>query len=356
MATTRYEFLDIAKGLGILAVVWAHIMLCGWSHKLCYAFHMPLFFLMSGMLFQKNKYKTFGEFVRKRAKRLFVPYLLYSLATWVLWVVFRLVRGDAVASYWMPLLQTFVAQGSGTYLVHNSALWFIPCLFAVEVMYFFVGKLKAGFALLVSFALAGLSFVLGHLFGKTWWFMPPWNFDAAFIALPFYCVGNVLATRFPLEKMVSYVHSHKWGTFGLWVLLTVLLVFGAMKFGTCSMGSSLYNCSGWIFVLRAFVGCGAMLCFSLLLCVPLKNCRWFQKAMDGIKWLGQNSLDVMCTHIPIKGVFVILVATLWHVGQDTVSSTMSLAWVVFAATMVAVVLAVFLVNYFFRNKFSKCLK
>jgi fucose 4-O-acetylase-like acetyltransferase len=354
MATTRYEFLDIAKGLGILAVVWAHIMLCGWSHKLCYAFHMPLFFLMSGMLFQKNKYKTFGEFIRKRAKRLFVPYLLYSLATWVLWAVFRLVRGDAVASYWMPLLQTFVAQGSGTYLVHNSALWFIPCLFAVEVMYFFVGRLKAGFALLVSFALAGLSFVLGHLFGKTWWFMPPWNFDAAFIALPFYCVGNVLATRFPLEKMVSCVHSHKWGTFGLWVLLTVLLVFGAMKFGTCSMGSSLYNCSGWIFVLRAFVGCGAMLCFSLLLSVILKGCSVYQKAMDCIKWLGQNSLDVMCTHIPIKGVFVILVAALWHVSQDAVSSTMSLSLVVFAATMLVVVLVVFFVNYFFRNKLSKC--
>ena len=356
MTTTRYDFLDIAKGLGILAVVWAHIMLVGWSHRLCYAFHMPVFFLMAGMLFRKDKYKTFVEFVRKRAKRLFVPYLLYSLATWVLWVAFRLVRGDSVASYWMPLLQTFIAQGSGAYIVHNSALWFIPCLFAVEIMYFFVGRLKAGFALLVSFALAALSFVLGHRFGKTWWFMLPWNFDAALIAMPFYCVGNVFVIRFPLEKTVSYVHEHKWGAFGLWVLLTVLLVFGTMKFGTCSMGSSSYNCSGWIFILRAFVGCGALLVFSLLLSVSLKNCRIHQKAMTGIKWLGQNSLDVMCTHIPIKGLFVILVAALWHVSQDAVSSTMSLSLVVFAATMLVVVLVVFFVNYFFRNKLSKCRK
>ena len=39
--TKRYDYLDITKGLGILAVVWAHIMLVGWSHKVIYAFHMP---------------------------------------------------------------------------------------------------------------------------------------------------------------------------------------------------------------------------------------------------------------------------------------------------------------------------
>lgn len=356
MTTTRYDFFDIAKGLGILAVVWAHIMLCGWSHGLCYAFHMPLFFLISGMLFRQDKYKTFWEFIKKRAKRLFVPYLLYSLATWVLWVSFRMVRGDAVESYWMPLLQTFIAQGSGAYIVHNSALWFIPCLFAVEIMYFFIGKIKWWLAISVCFVLAGLSFLLGHLYGNVWWFMLPWNFDAALIALPFYCVGNILVRHVSPEKMTSCVQSHKWGMIGLWLLLTILLVSGSLSFGTCSMGSSSYNCSGWVFMLRAFIGCGSLLVFSLLLSVSLNNCKVYQKAIGGIKWLGKNSLDVMCTHIPIKGVFVILVAVLLHVSQDVVSSTMSLAFIVFVATMLVVVLVIIIVNYLFRNKLTKCRK
>jgi len=53
MSAVRYDYIDIAKGLGILMVVWAHIMITGWTHQFIYAFHMPLFFLLSGMLFKR---------------------------------------------------------------------------------------------------------------------------------------------------------------------------------------------------------------------------------------------------------------------------------------------------------------
>lgn len=89
----RFDYLDVAKGIGILLVVWAHILLVGWSHRLIYAFHMPLFFLISGILYNKDKYKTFAEFFRVRFKRLIVPYLIYSVVTWAVWAVFRYLQG-----------------------------------------------------------------------------------------------------------------------------------------------------------------------------------------------------------------------------------------------------------------------
>ena len=140
MTNDRYEFIDIAKGVGILAVVWAHILLVGWTHEIIYAFHMPLFFFISGFLFNVNKYSSFQTFLVKRFKRLIITYFIYSFVTWGIWFIFRYVRHDLVKSYWMPLLQTFIAQGSGSYLVHNSALWFIPCLLAVEIMFFFISR------------------------------------------------------------------------------------------------------------------------------------------------------------------------------------------------------------------------
>lgn len=357
MTTSRYDYLDIAKGLGILAVVWAHIMLVGWSHQICYAFHMPLFFLISGMLFRKDKFTSFGEFLKKRTKRLFVPYLLYSVATWAIWAVFRMYRGDEVDSYWMPLLQTIIAQGSGEYMVHNSALWFIPCLFAVEVMYFFVSKLKDWAALGLCFCLAGLSFLLGHFHGRGWWFLLPWNFDAAMIAMPFYGVGHILVKHVSHEKIVGMAMSYRWKTFGIWIVSSMILIWLSMNYGECSMGSSSYNCSGWIFILRAFIGCSSMILFSLLLSVILKNSSVYQKSINDIKWLGQNSLDVMCTHIPIKGVFVIVGAALFHVSQEAISSTFSLSLLVFISTMVVVVIITLIVNHLFRNnKLSKCRK
>ena len=349
MAGTRYDYIDIAKGFGILTVVWAHIMLVGWTHQICYAFHMPLFFLLSGMLFRKDQYHSFGSFFKKKVKRLFVPYVLYSVVTWAVWAAFRMYRGDEVDSYWMPLLQTFIAQGSGAFIVHNSVLWFIPCLFAVEIMYFFVGRLKDWVALTVCFALAALSFLLGHLYGDDWWFLLPWNFDAAMIAMPFYGVGSLLTRHMPHDKIVDMASSHRWQIFLAFILSTLLLVYLSTNYDECSMGSSLYHCSGGMFILRAFVGCAAMLLFSLLLSVVLQDCNSYQTTMSGIKWLGVNSLDVMCTHIPVKGVFVILAAAMLHVGQDSVSSTLSLSTLVFMATMLVVVAIVRLINYLFRR-------
>ena len=140
MSTNRYDYIDIAKGIGILMVVWAHILIFGWTHRMIYAFHMPLFFFLSGMLFQRDKYTSFSVFVAKRAKRLLAPYAIYSVLTWMVWAAFRYMRHDDVDSYLMPLLQTFYAQGSGAYMVHNSALWFIPCLFLTELLYFFISR------------------------------------------------------------------------------------------------------------------------------------------------------------------------------------------------------------------------
>lgn len=350
MTTTRYEYLDITKGFGILAVVWAHIMLTGITHEICYAFHMPLFFLVSGMLFKREKYVSFLDFVKHRGKRLFVPYVLYSVFTWIIWALFRFVRGDVVDSYWMPLLQTVIAQGSGAFMVHNSALWFIPCLFAVDIMWFFIGKLTDGWAVLISFILCGTSFLFGELFGDNWWFLMPWNFDAALIALPFYGVGNVFVRRLPPNKMFQWVNGHKIAVVFLWAVLTALLVLGTIRFDVCSMGSSSYNCSGWMFVLRAFCGCASILCFSLLLDTTGKTVVIYQKLLHSIKWMGRNSLDVMCTHIPIKGVLVIIVGVLFKVGSSIIPYSLTLSFVVFVATLMAVVVVVHLVNLVFRRK------
>ena len=293
--TKRYDYLDIAKGLGILAVVWAHIMLVGWSHKVIYAFHMPLFFFISGMLFRREKYSSFGQFVRKRAKRLLVPYLVYSIVTWGIWAAFRWVRHDPVDSYLAPLLQTIIAQGSGAFMVHNSALWFVPCLFVVELMYWGLSAFKVWTNVLVCFLLAGLSFLFGHLWGNAYWHLLPFNFDAALIALPFYSVGNALIQYYPHKILVDCVSNHRWLSSGVLVIGTVALAIVSLFFGECSMGSSSYQCNGAIFIVRAFLGCAMMILFSLLISTSNATKTLHQPFI----WFGKNSLDVMCLHIPI---------------------------------------------------------
>lgn len=336
----RYDYLDIAKGIGILLVVWAHILLDGVSHRVIYAFHMPLFFLISGMLFRRDKYSGFIDFLRKRAKRLLVPFAIYSVATWCIWAVFRFIRHDEVVSYWDPLLQTVVAKGSGAFMVHNSALWFIPCLFATEIIYFAISKFNNILKITVSLCCAALSFGLGHYFSDDWWFLLPWNFDAALIAVLFYCAGNIFSAKVSGHRLIEYSKAHVKTMMCVGAVMCIVLYWSAMKFGECSMGSSSYQCNGAIFIIRAFIGCIACLILSVLLSlISSKNIikKYLMRE-------GQCSLDIMSIHIPIKGICILGIGVLLHQTAEYISFSLLYSALAFIIAMVVVDFLVYIIQ------------
>lgn len=339
VAKQRYDYLDIAKGVGILMVVWAHILLVGWSHKFIYAFHMPLFFFISGMLFNNAKYDSFGSFLIQRIKRLFVPYVIYSIASWAIWAGFRYLRGDQVDSFFRPLLQIVLAQGSGEFIVYNSVLWFVPCLFAVEMIYFAFSRFNEWMTLALCFLTAFGSTLLVWKYGDDYLFLLPWNLDAAFFALPFYGVANAIRRHFSHDELMTTVSANKFIT-----LTVVMMLFGTMNYlvlnyGECSMGSSSYNCPIWIFFVRAFMGGAGLILLTILICSRYSQGWWY----DSLRWCGRNSLDIMCLHIPIKGVVMIVIAKALHLSFD-ISVSLFYSTVAFVVTMIILVPIVLMIN------------
>lgn len=87
----HYRELDIAKGIGIILVVFGHSItqynnqVSGiWSviYNFIYSFHMPFFFLISGILSTRLLDKSIQEkkvSIRKKAVRLLVPYFFIGL-------------------------------------------------------------------------------------------------------------------------------------------------------------------------------------------------------------------------------------------------------------------------------------
>ena len=337
----RYDYIDIAKGLGILAVVWAHIMLVGLSHKIIYAFHMPFFFFVAGMLFKREKYKSFGEFLKKRSKRLLVPYLIYAVGSYILWAGLKFVSHEPWEVILKPLPQIVLSQGSGQFMCFNSALWFIPCLFIVEIIYYFKTSNDWVNIILALFC-AGLSFLLGDIYGDKYWFLFPFNFDAVLIALPFYCAGNILTNVFSQEKITHMASENKTITAIAWVITTSVLYVLSVKFGECSMGSSSYQCSATIFMIRALIGIVAMLAFSLILSNLFNQRLLILK--NPIMWLGKYSLDVMCLHIPIKGIAILVIAKYLGITTDGVSENYMFSLIAFIVTMLVITTIIHIVN------------
>ncbi|KAA6348083.1 hypothetical protein EZS27_004432 [termite gut metagenome] len=78
----RIEFIDALKGLAIFFVVWAHSVQylpdnTDIGHTavftFIYSFHMPLFFMLSGMFFKSSLKLSFRQFLYKKAIQLVLP-------------------------------------------------------------------------------------------------------------------------------------------------------------------------------------------------------------------------------------------------------------------------------------------
>ena len=75
MKLKRDESLDFLRGFGILLMVIGHIGFTT-ADIYIYAFHMPLFYMISGYLVKPDVRKKLSAHVISRAKRLLIPYFL----------------------------------------------------------------------------------------------------------------------------------------------------------------------------------------------------------------------------------------------------------------------------------------
>jgi fucose 4-O-acetylase-like acetyltransferase len=87
----HFVWVDVAKGFGIILVVFEHVVrglisanLMAWTpvtrfvDSWIYAFHMPLFFFLSGLFLFRSKQKPWPDFVSDKLRTLAYPYFVWS--------------------------------------------------------------------------------------------------------------------------------------------------------------------------------------------------------------------------------------------------------------------------------------
>lgn len=127
----RVEYIDIARGIGILLVVLGHNdfgYVSPFGYKVIYSFHMPLFFFLSGYFL--NASIPFVEFFKKRFNSLLKPYLFTIFLIYFTSVSFEKMSFQTAAQRIIKSL-----YGAG-YYIDWVQLWFLPHLFAVSLYAF----------------------------------------------------------------------------------------------------------------------------------------------------------------------------------------------------------------------------
>jgi fucose 4-O-acetylase-like acetyltransferase len=124
----RINYIDVARGIGILLVVMGHndfAAISPFMHKLIYSFHMPLFFFLSGYFLSTAT--PFWAFVKKRFNGLLKPYFFTIFMIYFFSISFeKMSFANAITRIVKAM------YGTGLY-IDWVQLWFLPHLFVVSI-------------------------------------------------------------------------------------------------------------------------------------------------------------------------------------------------------------------------------
>jgi fucose 4-O-acetylase-like acetyltransferase len=138
----RIAYLDVAKGIGILLVILGHNYVKAsvpGMEKFIFSFHMPFFFLLSGMLF-KPDYPLWVLF-KRRFGTLIRPYLAAII---LLYSVYFFYTDIKLMTILRRAARSFYASGN---YIEWAQLWFLPHLFLLNMFagvlfLLFYGRIK----------------------------------------------------------------------------------------------------------------------------------------------------------------------------------------------------------------------
>jgi len=200
----RISGLDTARFLGLLLMYDGHVVervmylqnaAAAAQYKFIYAFHMPLFFVLAGVV-AKDRPQPLGAFLRSRLASRVVPLLFFNLLLAALSLAhtpdFPPVPLATAADYGRAALASVTVL-----TLFNVPTWFLMCLVSVELLHFAVGRLLGGSALRIA-AAAVAFYAGGWLLNARFDFFGAhqnvWMWNEAITMYAFYLVG-VLVRR-----------------------------------------------------------------------------------------------------------------------------------------------------------------
>lgn len=275
----RNAAIDVARGLGILAVVAGHSIASEKAVVWIFAFHMPLFFFLSG--YGAHYSVPAGRFLLKKARALLLPYFAtigLAFAYW--WLFYRHYSHDPspVADMLLRVArQALYATGTEVRQVAVGPvgpIWFLPALFAANLAGYAIGcagRSRAAF-LALTMAATGAGLFLGQTI------FLPFSLDVALAAQAFMGIG-VLAGQAALFSRPPRP----------WQLLLAAAAYGLSVWsGGISLNDRIYN----NFLISAAGAIGG----SLLVVWLAGWLARFAILRSPFAYLGRAALVILCFH------------------------------------------------------------
>lgn len=200
MENKRDVSLDIAKGIGIILVVVGHVI-HGPVQSFIYLFHVPLFFLISGILYKPVDIKTS---IRKNTFIYLIPYFAYLF--FFLLVAPKPHLETMLDSWGTQHPITAIVLGGRHLVSYAGTFWFISCLYFTILIAGMFFTLKFYHRIIVGIIFIILAYLNQWFLGKVAF---PYSINCILISYPLFLIGNVflLLQRTRFVRTTAYILS-----------------------------------------------------------------------------------------------------------------------------------------------------
>lgn len=330
----RLEWIDLSKFFVIFTMVWLHvgapIIIDGAIH----AFHMPIFFIISGFLFNYEKYSNFKIFFKKRFTSILIPYFLFAFVLYLYWCCYYyFISPEKIVPIQTFLLSLFAVNTE--IIPYGCVQWFLTCLFITEIIFYFICKLCVNNKKKIIISIIIVS-VIGYLIPATLSFRLAWAADTAITATVFYGIGYLLKYKSINNKF-----------FILGVILPVTILLN----GYVNMRQMQYG-NYFLFYFNAIVA--SVLIFLISYNISkyfknssIKNNKYINYIYNTCLFLGQNTLYILL----LNRFFDYMIREITHNYLYTLNSYISFL-LLFLETIIILILMIPIITTIkiFKNK------
>lgn len=281
MAEKRDSTIDIYKGIGIILVMMGHIGFGATSSYIAHAFHMPMFFFISGYLYRKKK-ESFVVWFERKAGALLKPYLLFGILNYFFWIFIQWQKGEPISL--SPIGHLLFVNTTG---LASGSLWFLTALFITNMAFFVIEKYISHLAwkLIVVVVISHLGIMAAEYLP----FRLPYAMDAGMVGVGLFYAGYMLK-KFEDKKIIYHLFH-----LSLWELVIgiVLISFLILQHGEINMRIGAYH-NIILFWNNAIIG--SILIYNLANQIgKLKKYGMvFKTVVDLGEAIGRNSLMYVC--------------------------------------------------------------
>ena len=286
----RLGWLDFGKAMGILVVLLVHAE-CRLGPVTYYGgmFYMPVFFVSAGYTYRYRPEAGFGIFVKKKAKRLLIPYAGASIFLWF----FFWVKDCVLAGYPLELkvhsLKGILYSRNQMYApgyagenpvlldVLNAPLWFLTAMFLTYLWYDLACRSGKKY----------LTLAAGLILTVVWHYVTdlllPWSLDAVPYFACFMAAGEFFRDKDAVTRLLE-----KW-----YRIFLIFVIFAGLAYWNGSVNLSCGSYGKSMMVYLVIGSLGALLVFAAG--ASLENMG--APILRAAGWIGQETMTILCFHM-----------------------------------------------------------